>query len=94
MASVTDQTTVSVALTGITDTSGGAVAGTKTVYFRALEGDVNQNGTVSLGDLQAVSNGLFGTVGSTNFLDDVNCNGSISLGDLQDVSNHLFDTSN
>lgn len=92
IASVTDQSKISVVLNGITDTSGNALVGTNTLYVRALEGDVNQNRSVSIGDLQDVEDALFNTVNSSDFLNDVNCSGTISIGDLQDIEDHLYDT--
>ncbi len=91
LSAMTDQSVVSIALIGITDASGNALAGPDTLYLRALAGDVNQNQSVSIGDLQAMKNQIGQTVNSSNFLDDVNCDGIISVGDLQDVKNRFLD---
>ncbi|MBI5396119.1 MAG: DNRLRE domain-containing protein, partial [Verrucomicrobia bacterium] len=92
LAGIPDQSRVTVVLNGLTDPYGVALAGANAVVIRALYGDVNQSGSVSVGDMQAVKNKLLQVLSSANFLCDVNCSGSITVGDMQVVKNNLTHT--
>ena len=60
--------------------------------IRALYGDLNQNGSISVGDMQVVKNTLSQAIGTGNFLNDVNLSGAITVGDMQVVKNNLSHT--
>ncbi len=92
LASVADQSVVTVVLNGITDLAGNALAGTNAVLVRSLYGDVNQSGTVNAVDLQQVKNNVLKTVTSTNFLYDANGSGIINAVDLQQLKNNILHT--
>ena len=90
LSGVVDTTTVTVALSGITDLAGNALGGTTNLSVRALYGDVNQNGTVNAVDMQQLKNNLMAAMTSANFLYDVNCSGGINAVDLQQTKNNLM----
>ena len=90
LTAVTDQSVVTIVLNGITDLSGNALSGTNAVLVRALYGDVNQNGSVNVVDMQRVKNNLLQGLTTANFLCDVNCNGGINVVDLQNIKNNLL----
>ena len=92
LTSVPDQSKVMVVLNGISDLAGNALAGTNAVRIRALYGDINQSGTVTIGDMQAAKNNLGRTLTTTNFLCDVNLSGGITIGDMQAGKNMLSHT--
>ena len=92
LTNVVDQTTVTVVMNGLTDLSGNALSGTNAVIVRGLYGDVNQNGSVNVVDMQRVKNNMLQGLTAANFLCDVNCNGGINVVDLQQIKNNLLHT--
>jgi hypothetical protein len=89
LTNVVDQTKVTVVLNGLSDLAGNALVGTNAVKIRSLYGDANQNGTVTIGDMQAAKNNLGKTLTTTNFLCDLNLTGTITIGDMQVGKNNL-----
>ena len=94
LANVTDGSQVLVFLHGITDLAGNGFTGTNYVAIRALHGDVNRNGQVTIGDMQTIKYSVGQPLSAANFLCDINLNGSISLGDMQAVKYNLSHTIN
>jgi len=92
LANVAPKARMIVKLVGLTDRFGNALSGTSSVTIRNLYGDVNQTGSVSVSDQQAVKNGLLQTVALNNFLLDVNLSGSITVADQQAVKNALLNS--
>lgn len=90
LVSVLDSSLVLVSLNGIIDLASNALSGTDSLAIRALCGDVNQNGSATIGDMQAVKYRVGQAVSTANFLCDVNLNGSITIGDMQAVKYNLF----
>ena len=90
LSGITDMATVTVALGGITDLVGNTIGGTTNLSVRALFGDVNQNGSVNVVDMQQIKNKLLGGVTAANFLYDVNCSGGMNVVDMQQVKNNLL----
>lgn len=62
--------------------TGGSSAGSATVSFRILEGDVNGSGSVSVADVNLVKYYVGQAVTGFNFRADCNANGSISVSDV------------
>jgi alpha-tubulin suppressor-like RCC1 family protein len=89
LAAVVDETVVTVAMPGITDLAGNALGGVSSLSVRALYGDVNRNGSVTIGDQQSVKNALATALSSSNYLNDLNLSGGITIGDQQIVKNML-----
>jgi hypothetical protein len=87
LTNIVDQSRVTVVLNGLNDVAGNALTGTNAIRIRALYGDANQSGTVSLGDLQAVKNSMSQPLSAANFLCDLNLTGTITLGDMQAAKN-------
>ena len=81
-----------VVMNGLKDLSGNTLSGTNAVIVRGLYGDVNQNGSVNVVDMQRVKNNLLQGLTTANFLCDVNCNGGINVVDLQQIKNNLLHT--
>lgn len=94
LTNVIDGSQVLVFLHGITDSFTNALTGTNYVAVRALCGDVNHNGQVTIGDMQAVKYNVGQPVSAATFLYDVNLNGSITIGDMQAVKYNLSHTIN
>jgi hypothetical protein len=92
LTAIPDQSRVTVVLNGFSDFAGNALAGINTVRIRALYGDANQSGTVTIGDMQAVKNNLGRALTTTNFLCDLNLTGTITIGDMQAGKNMLAHT--
>lgn len=92
LTNVVDQSKVTVVLNGLSDLAGNALVGTNAIKVRSLYGDANQNGTVTIGDMQAAKNNLGKTLTATNFLCDLNLTGSITIGDMQVGKNNLSHT--
>jgi T5SS/PEP-CTERM-associated repeat protein len=89
LATVADGTVVTVALSGISDLAGNTISGVSNLSVRALYGDVNRNGSVTIGDQQSVKNALGAAVTAANYLNDLNLSGGITIGDQQAVKNAL-----
>jgi hypothetical protein len=92
LTNVVDQSRVTVVLNGLADLVGNPLLGANAVVIRALYGDVNQSGSVSVSDLQYVKNRLLQPLDASGFLADVNLSGSVSVSDLQAVKNNLLHT--
>ena len=80
LGGVTNQQYVTVALTNVASTDGGA-GGSGSVRVGFLTGDVNQSRVVSIADLGLVNAQLAQPVTATNFLKDVNASGTLTLAD-------------
>ena len=89
LTNVANNSQVLVFLHGITDLSSNGLSGTNFVAARAIYGDINQNGLVTIGDMQAVKNKLGQPLSTANFLSDVNLSSSITIGDMQIAKNNL-----
>ena len=76
-------------LNGITDLAGNALSGTGSVAVRALYGDVNQDGVLTIGDAVSLRNNLGVALSGSNFLNDVNLSGTITIGDAVAVRDNL-----
>lgn len=92
LADVGRRTTISVAFPGLADRAGNRIAGAATVQVRALFGDTNRSGSVTVSDLQAVKNQLLRPLGISNYLFDLNLSGTVTVSDLQAVKDHLLNT--
>jgi hypothetical protein len=64
--------------------------GNDTVKVLTHEGNVNDDASVNVLDLQEVKNNIFQPVDGSTFINDVNCDGSINVLDLQTVKNNIF----
>ncbi len=80
LSGVTNAQYVTVSLTGIGSTDGGA-GGTGTVRVGLLEGDVSQNRIVTVADLGQVNAQLAQPLTAANFLKDVNASGALTVAD-------------
>jgi subtilisin-like proprotein convertase family protein len=80
LSGVNDQQYVTVTLTNVTASGGGALS-IAPVRIGFLAGDVNQNRVVTLADLGLVNQQLAQTVTAANYLKDVNTSGTLSLAD-------------
>ena len=79
LTGVTDQQTTTVTATSVAGTNTQTLASV-VVQIGFLNGDVNQDGVINVGDTVVVR-GAAGAVNSSNFLDDVNLDGAINVGD-------------
>lgn len=92
LTAAVDHTVVTVGLVGIQDLAGNALSGSSGLSVRSLVGDVDQNQSVDVFDLQGVKNHLLQTTNASNFLFDVDNSGTVDVFDLQAVKNNLFQT--
>ena len=88
LTGVTDQQYVTVSLTNVTPSGGGAL-GSAEARVGFLVGDVNQSRVVSLSDVLLVNSQFAQSVTASNFLRDVNASGTLSLADRILTSNSL-----
>ena len=79
LTGVTDQQTTTVTATNMSGSNTQTLASVA-VQIGFLNGDVNQDGVINVGDTVVVR-GAAGAVNSGNFLDDVNLDGAINVGD-------------
>lgn len=85
LTGATDQSVVSVTLSGIQDTSGNILTGDRDVEIRALVADANQDRSVGSADAQGVKMHLGETLDQTseNFLFDLDLDGTIARRDTR-----------
>ena len=84
LTGVTDQQTLGVKLSGVTDVFSQVLADT-TLNAGFLVGDTNGNGMVNAGDALQTRNSSGQVTDSTNFRSDVNLDGSVNAGDTSAV---------
>lgn len=89
LTDVIDRSQVLVFLRGITDACGSDLTDTDYVAIRARWGNVNQDGQVTLGDMQVVKHSIGRPITAANFLCDINLDGSITIDDTQAVKLNL-----
>jgi hypothetical protein len=77
---ITDQQAYTISANGVYGGSGFSVA-SPTVQVGFLNGDVNQDGTVNVGDTIQVRNNAGATLDNTNCQYDVNLDGLVNVGD-------------
>jgi hypothetical protein len=67
----------------------GTPGGDFNYLFNVLTGDVNNNGTVSTGDVLQVKTQLNAALDGTNYRQDINANATIATGDVLQAKTHL-----
>jgi len=80
LTGVTNQQYVTVAVSGVSSTDGGA-GGSGSIRIGFLLGDVSQNRVVSLSDLAQVNAQVAQPVTAGNFMKDVNASGTLTVAD-------------
>jgi hypothetical protein len=81
LTGVTNEQTITVTLTSVTDVQGGSSA-VLSVPMGTLLGDVNGDGFVNAGDIARTKSESGNSVTSSNFGADVNANGAINAADI------------
>jgi hypothetical protein len=81
LANVVNTKLITITLTNVVATDAGTAA-SATVTWRALEGDVNGNGSVSAADVNLIKANVGKAVDATNFRMDVNANGAVTSSDV------------
>ena len=87
LTGVTSPQTVTVSANGVTGTNNASGASTS-VTFGILNGDVNFDRTVNVGDTALVRTNAGVALDNTNFQYDVNCDGMVNVGDTVSVRNN------
>lgn len=81
LINVANAQALTIGVSNVTPTAGGS-AGSATVNFRVLEGDVNGTGSVSAADIALVKYNTGKSADGSNFRCDLNYNGAISSADI------------
>ena len=92
LTGVIDQSVISISLSGIKSTGGGALSGDSDVEIRALLADANQDQAVDRADFGSLRAHRGESVDSSNFVLDLDLDGLIGLGDRRLVGMNKLHT--
>ncbi len=85
---ITNAQAITLTLTNVTDNLGGVLASTP-IFFRVLEGDINGNGGVTVGDVNFAKFLLSGGINYSNYRADINLTGTINVSDVNYVKSRV-----
>src|SRR5438552_11109089 len=80
LTAVANPQAITLTLSNVTDTVGGTLA-SQDIFFRAIEGDVNGSGTVTVSDVNLVKY-AYGAVSKSTFRSDLTHDGTVGASDL------------
>ncbi len=90
LANVSQNTTLTAAVSGLENAAGDPLQGGSSVSVRMLPGDCDGDGMIDTADLNAIKSQLWRAVTPNNYWFDVNLDGVVNVIDLLDAKQNLF----